>query len=47
VIIDAPVDLTTPLVESYQAVVWHAIVSHPELAAQQGHWESLSAAGRK
>lgn len=47
VIIPAPVDLTTPLVESYQAVVWHALVSHPELAAQRGHWESLTAAGRK
>ena len=47
VIIDAPADLTTPLVESYQAVVWHALVSHPELAAQRGHWESLTAAGRK
>jgi D-sedoheptulose 7-phosphate isomerase len=44
VIIAAPADLTTPLVESYQAVVWHALVSHPELAAQQGHWESLAAA---
>jgi D-sedoheptulose 7-phosphate isomerase len=47
VIIEAPADLTTPLVESYQAVVWHALVSHPELAAQQGHWESLTAAGRR
>jgi D-sedoheptulose 7-phosphate isomerase len=46
-IIAAPVDLTTPLVESYQAVVWHALVSHPELAAQRGHWESLTAAGRR
>jgi D-sedoheptulose 7-phosphate isomerase len=44
VIIDAPGDLRTPLVESFQAVVWHALVSHPELAAQQGHWESLAAA---
>jgi D-sedoheptulose 7-phosphate isomerase len=47
VIIDPPADLRTPLVESYQAVVWHALVSHPELAAQRGHWESLIAAGRK
>ena len=47
VIIDTPADLKTPLVESYQAVVWHALVSHPELAAQRGHWESLMAAGRK
>lgn len=46
VIIDAPADLKTPLVESYQAVVWHALVSHPDLAAQPGHWESLMAAGR-
>jgi D-sedoheptulose 7-phosphate isomerase len=45
VIIDAPADLKTPLVESFQAVVWHALVSHPQLAARQGHWESL-AAGR-
>jgi D-sedoheptulose 7-phosphate isomerase len=44
VLIDAPPSLKTPLVESFQAVVWHALVSHPELAARQGHWESLSAA---
>jgi D-sedoheptulose 7-phosphate isomerase len=43
VIVEAPADLKTPLVESFQAVVWHALVSHPELAAQQGHWESLAA----
>jgi D-sedoheptulose 7-phosphate isomerase len=41
--IEPPGDLKTPLVESFQAVVWHALVSHPELAAQQGHWESLAA----
>jgi D-sedoheptulose 7-phosphate isomerase len=35
--------LRTPLVESFQAVVWHALVSHPELAARQAHWESLAA----
>jgi D-sedoheptulose 7-phosphate isomerase len=43
VILDAPGDLRTPLVESFQAVVWHALVSHPQLAARQGHWESLLA----
>jgi D-sedoheptulose 7-phosphate isomerase len=42
VVIDAPEGLTTPLVESFQAVVWHALVSHPELAARQPHWESLA-----
>lgn len=42
--LDPPQALRTPLVESFQAVVWHALVSHPALAVQQGHWESLAAA---
>jgi D-sedoheptulose 7-phosphate isomerase len=46
VLIEPPADLKTPLVESFQAVVWHALVSHPELAAAQGHWEAITA-GRK
>jgi D-sedoheptulose 7-phosphate isomerase len=41
IVVSAPPDLRTPLVESFQAVVWHALVSHPELAARQGHWEML------
>ena len=45
IVVDAPADLKTPLVEAFQAVVWHALVSHPDLAMQLGHWESLSAAG--
>ncbi len=40
--IDPPATLRTPLVESFQAVVWHALVSHPELAVKPGHWESLA-----
>jgi len=44
VLIEPPPDLRTPLVESYQAVVWHALVSHPDLAVKRGHWESLAAA---
>jgi D-sedoheptulose 7-phosphate isomerase len=43
VLVEPPPALRTPLVESFQAVVWHALVSHPELAVKQGHWESLSA----
>jgi len=43
VLVGAPSDLRTPLVESFQAVVWHALVSHPTLAVKQGHWESLAA----
>jgi D-sedoheptulose 7-phosphate isomerase len=42
--IEPPSLLRTPLVESFQAVVWHALVSHPELAVKQGHWESIAAA---
>ncbi|HST56578.1 MAG TPA: SIS domain-containing protein [Solirubrobacteraceae bacterium] len=43
ILIDPPAHLRTPLVESFQAVVWHALVSHPVLALRQGHWESLAA----
>jgi D-sedoheptulose 7-phosphate isomerase len=48
VLVAPPADLRTPLVESFQAVVWHALVSHPALALHQGHWETISdrAAGR-
>ncbi len=42
ILVDPPADLRTPLVESFQAVVWHGLVSHPELAVQQGHWESIT-----
>ena len=42
ILVDAPPDLRTPLVESFQAVIWHALVSHPALAVRQGHWESLT-----
>jgi D-sedoheptulose 7-phosphate isomerase len=45
VLIEPPPALRTPLVESFQAVVWHALVSHPALAVKQGHWESLAATG--
>src|SRR5271166_1039156 len=42
ILIEPPPALRTPLVESFQAVIWHALVSHPDLALQQGHWESLA-----
>jgi len=42
IVIEPPPDLRTPLVESFQAVVWHALVSHPELAVRPGHWESIT-----
>ncbi|MEO5337797.1 MAG: SIS domain-containing protein [Magnetospirillum sp. WYHS-4] len=31
----------TPQSEAFQAVVWHCLVSHPDLAVQKAHWESL------
>jgi D-sedoheptulose 7-phosphate isomerase len=48
VLVAPPADLRTPLVESFQALVWHALVSHPALALHQGHWEAITdrAAGR-
>lgn len=33
--------LVTPLSEAFQAVVWHALVSHPDLQQQETKWESL------
>lgn len=43
ILIESVPELRTPLVESMQAVIWHALVSHPDLATKQGHWESLAA----
>jgi D-sedoheptulose 7-phosphate isomerase len=47
IVIQTPAELKTPLVEAFQAVVWHALVSHPELAAQRGHWETVEAAAAR
>jgi D-sedoheptulose 7-phosphate isomerase len=41
VVVPAPPERITPLVEGFQAIVWHAIVSHPALALAPGKWESL------
>jgi D-sedoheptulose 7-phosphate isomerase len=34
-------ELVTPLAEAFQAVVWHLLVSHPELRRSSAKWESL------
>jgi D-sedoheptulose 7-phosphate isomerase len=39
--VDAPKALRTPLVESFQALLWHGLITHPSLAAQIGKWETL------
>ena len=43
VVVVPPLDagLVTPLAEAFQAVIWHGLVTHPELAAASPHWESL------
>ncbi len=35
----------TPHTESFQAFVWHLLVSHPRLKASEMKWESVSTAG--
>lgn len=35
------VENTTPHAEAFQAVVWHLLVSHPQLKASQTKWESV------
>ena len=32
---------TTPHTEAFHAVVWHALVSHPQLKASETKWESV------
>jgi D-sedoheptulose 7-phosphate isomerase len=34
-------DLVTPHTEAFQAVIWHAIVSHPGLKTSATKWESI------
>ena len=34
--------LLTPHTESFQAVIWHLIVSHPLLTTNKTKWESIS-----
>ena len=39
-------DLVTPLTESFQAVLWHLLVSHPAVARGRAKWESLASPAR-
>jgi D-sedoheptulose 7-phosphate isomerase len=38
--------LVTPLAETFQAVIWHCLVSHPDLQQQATKWQAIEAAGR-
>jgi D-sedoheptulose 7-phosphate isomerase len=35
-------DTITPHTESFQALIWHLLVSHPKLKAQEMKWESVT-----
>ncbi len=41
-----PPERLTPHVESFQAVIWHLLVSHPALARRPGTWEVITARAR-
>jgi D-sedoheptulose 7-phosphate isomerase len=43
----APPDLLTPLVEGFQAIIWHALVSHPRLSVAPSTWESVLSGRQK
>ena len=36
-------DAVTPHSEAFQAVIWHLLVTHPALKANQTKWESAAA----
>ena len=40
IVVQAPPERVTPHVGSFQAVLWHLLVSHPALEAQAGKWEA-------
>ena len=44
VVVNAAAELRTGVVEGFQAVVWHGLVTHPALSAQLGKWESVESA---
>lgn len=40
-------DTVTPHTESFQALLWHLLVSHPKFKAQEMKWESATAVARR
>jgi D-sedoheptulose 7-phosphate isomerase len=41
IIVPSPAARRTPHVESFQAILWHLVVSHPAVEAQPGKWEEI------
>jgi D-sedoheptulose 7-phosphate isomerase len=44
IVVPSPPERRTPHVESFQAILWHLLVSHPALEAQPGKWEEIESA---
>jgi D-sedoheptulose 7-phosphate isomerase len=45
IVVPSPAARRTPHVESFQAILWHLLVSHPAVEAQPGKWEEVEGAG--
>jgi D-sedoheptulose 7-phosphate isomerase len=45
IVVPSPAARRTPHVESFQAILWHLLVSHPAVEAQPGKWEAVEGAG--
>src|SRR3954469_4384316 len=45
IVVESPAARRTPHVESFQAILWHLLVSHPAVEAQPGKWEEVGPAG--
>jgi D-sedoheptulose 7-phosphate isomerase len=45
IVVPSPAARRTPHVESFQAILWHLLVSHPAVEAQPGKWEEVEGTG--
>lgn len=45
IVVTSPAERRTPHVESFQAILWHLVVSHPAVEAQPGKWEEVDGVG--
>jgi D-sedoheptulose 7-phosphate isomerase len=45
IVVESPAARRTPHVESFQAILWHLVVSHPAVEAQPGKWEAVEGVG--
>jgi D-sedoheptulose 7-phosphate isomerase len=45
IVVECEAARRTPHVESFQAILWHLLVSHPAVEAQPGKWEEVEGVG--